>query len=255
MFCKKCGTENLDAAKFCKSCGSQIKKKKFTKKQKLIAVIFGIVLVLVVGGFVINNTKQKNQVVTEGSVNLNQVQKTVPASVTQVQSLKDETADWKIYSNVHFGGVEIKYPPGLTYKEINATDAPSIGYAFAYFKKKSAKDDSRYPTIDLGYFPNDDNLPLDTWIKQHATKSSFNETPPGDIETYFYGFDWSKVKPISVGALNGYRFMNSASSSDYQDYVLFSKGNLVLYVRSVIVSNGNLEEDFNKMFPTFKFTK
>lgn len=47
MHCKKCGSENLDTAKFCNNC-KELFLWNFTKKQKFIAVVSCIILLLVI---------------------------------------------------------------------------------------------------------------------------------------------------------------------------------------------------------------
>ncbi len=70
MFCTKCGSENLEYAKFCKDCGERffqnqsrfnslsISKKNFTKKQKITTYVFGIVaiMIIVIGVIIYLNT-------------------------------------------------------------------------------------------------------------------------------------------------------------------------------------------------------
>lgn len=250
MLCPNCGAQNSDVANFCKNCGGTIVKKDFTKKKIIIAVI--ILMLIICLGFAIFRVFHfgESEIILP-SQNLAQVE--TPKTNMSEQALKDETADWKKYESSKYG-FEIKYPSSLVFKEVGAVDAPN-GYSPVYFKEKKVSETVRYPTIDIGMFDNVDKLPLKTWIEENATKDGFDNATGDDVMKFFYKFDWGKVTAVKIGELDGYRFMNSASSSDYQDYVLFRHGYQVFYVRSIIVGNGNLEDVFGKMYPTFKFTK
>ncbi len=74
MFCKKCGTENLDSVKFCKSCGSMVgssqiedliyKKSKQHFRNKRIAISLFLLVAVLSGSLVVYSQYEKKRELT-----------------------------------------------------------------------------------------------------------------------------------------------------------------------------------------------
>lgn len=166
------------------------------------------------------------------------------------KALKNEITGWETYQNVDMV-FEIKFPQHLEYMEIVANNPPGMSIP-VYFQDKDAKPGSKFPTIDVGYFWNDDKLSLDEWIRQHSTQDDYSPEKKNDTNTFFYKFDSSKAESVTIGTLNGFRFRCSSGYGDYEDFALFSRDDKIFFVRQ-IATGGNLDADFEKMYPTLNF--
>src|ERR1700731_3382719 len=68
MFCTRCGTETPDDSQFCRKCGlplatthRPLPPAEVPQKRKLLGPAFVLFLILVIGGWVVNNATRRQQ--------------------------------------------------------------------------------------------------------------------------------------------------------------------------------------------------
>jgi len=212
------------------------------QSKKLIWISSVVVLLVIAGTFLILKGPSSSNTVSDD---------------TQLESgVNGEIGVNKnIYINKQYG-FEITYSKDLVYEELNETNN-SEHYLVSFKKPQKENEYGRQPRIYIGYFDNKNLLPLKSWILANATESDFsNETQkPEDKDKIFWKVNSQSLKPIQINGEDGFRVSGSFSFSDYQDYVLISRGDKVFFIEAVTISTGDLDSYFEKMFLTFKFNE
>ena len=144
---------------------------------------------------------------------------------------KDETADWKTYTNEKYG-YSLKYPKDWEYKE-NMHEGYEKG-AIVGFRKPPTKDEGFYDIVirvaDAG-----NTLTIDEWLARNA-KPSIVTSPTH--------------KTIGVDKLPGVEFIESNMDEHKAVYLAHNK----LVMSFTIAKDSKYLSIFNKMLSTFKFT-
>lgn len=230
MFCKKCDSENLDSAKFCKKCGGNLLQTKnqfsqdesqtklfennvFANKKKIIIALSGIAIlgVTIFGGTAIYRAGQKSQVATEVPANPTNEKQAIPKEAQDfVNQYGDRYSDpvSTYYAEKDYKATVDKYGSMMTNDYINKFEITNL---------------SQGDVDQLGF--TNYMLPLSAEDNQQTAVNVFNSYTAKNLSLYMNLLAKNpslKAKDIIDSELQNYC---SNTSADDQQNIAFSADN------------------------------
>ena len=160
------------------------------------------------------------------------------------EKTKDETADWKTYTNTTYGYL-IKYPSNLfTQDETNGVN---------FIEEKWRGQEVHYPFIGIEII----NTPFtpQQWVAEKGTEVSLLEEPPTgfDASKYeYFGVENKKTK--TIGTLQTLQFYNAGVSGSNDNTFIKQNGNILINVYRHSSGIGEISKNiYNQMLSTFRF--
>lgn len=169
----------------------------------------------------------------------------ITETAQETETAETETNNWKTYKNEEYG-FEFKYPGNISLSEVNSKGKPRFWVGYEKIKNKLQPDGERAESVGVQVYDNLKDLSIEDFLTYLEENENWRK--------------WSSAlqkNRLSAVKIEGRPSIGIETGTVYDTTDIYFKNGFFIYKISYnrIVGLGELENTFNQILSTFKFTE